>query len=248
MELTIEVLDHIGAFLDDRTPSFETWLEWKLDGITPGIRRNVEHWIRLLHDGGPRSKPRDEATVWNYLNRIRPVLIDWSSRYDHLREVTRDDVLAQLDALNGSQRQHTLIVLRSLFGRAKKNGTIFKNPTGRIRVGQREHGIIQPLEPEHIDNSVAAVAKPADRLVLALAAVHAARSDEQVIAAGSLLRALHDATSGSDLVGRFPVVCHHDPGPNNTIFRNGTPAAFIDFDTAAPGSPLEDLAYMAWIL
>ncbi|MEV8476234.1 hypothetical protein [Streptomyces sp. NPDC051173] len=176
MELTIEVLDHIGVFLDDRTPSFDTWLECKLDGMTPGIRRDVEHWARLLHDGGPRSKPREEATVWNYLNRIRPVLIDWSSRYDHLREVTRDDVLTQLDALHGSQRQHTLIVLRSLFGRAKKNGTIFKNPTGRIRVGQREHGIIQPLAPEHIDNSVAAVTKPADRLILALAAVHAARS------------------------------------------------------------------------
>ncbi|MFF4448717.1 hypothetical protein [Streptomyces sp. NPDC001502] len=176
MELTIEVLDHIGVFLDDRTPSFEHWLQRKLDGIAPGIRRDVEHWIRLLHDGGPRSQPRDEATVWNYLNRIRPVLIDWSSRYDHLREVTRDDVLAQLDALHGSQRQHTLIVLRSLFGRAKKNGTIFKNPTGRIRVGQRESGIIQSLDPEHIDNSVASVTKPADRLVLALAAVHAARS------------------------------------------------------------------------
>ncbi|WP_405573711.1 hypothetical protein OG418_49615 [Streptomyces phaeochromogenes] len=32
------------------------------------------------------------------------------------------------------------------------------------------------MEPEHVNNSVAAVAKPADRLVLALAAVHAARS------------------------------------------------------------------------
>ncbi|MCX4632830.1 hypothetical protein [Streptomyces sp. NBC_01443] len=176
MELTIEVLDHIGVFLDDRAPSFEQWPERKLAGIAPGIRRDVEHWARLLHDGGPRSQPRDENTVWNYLNRIRPVLMDWSSGYDHLREVTRDDVLAQLDALHGGQRQHTLIVLRSLFRQAKKNGTIFKNPTSRIRVGQREYGILQPLEPEHINTSVAAVTKPADRLVLALAAVHAARS------------------------------------------------------------------------
>ncbi|MFC4507214.1 MULTISPECIES: hypothetical protein [Streptomyces] len=90
--------------------------------------------------------------------------------------MTRDDVLTQLDALHGSQRRHMLIVLRSLFGRAKKSGTIFKNPTSRIRVGQHEYGILQPLEPEHVNNSVAAVAKPADRLVLALAVVHAARS------------------------------------------------------------------------
>jgi hypothetical protein len=71
-------------------------------------------------------------------------------------------------------------------------------------------------------------------------------TDPQITAAGGLLRALHDATRGSTLTGTHPVVCHHDPGPNNTVFRNGSPAAFIDFDTAAPGDPLEDLGYMAW--
>ncbi|MFI6112849.1 NUDIX domain-containing protein [Kitasatospora sp. NPDC051164] len=71
-------------------------------------------------------------------------------------------------------------------------------------------------------------------------------SDQQVSAAGALLRSFHDATRESDLAGRFPVVCHHDPGPNNVVFRDGVPAALIDFDTAAPGSPLEDLGYMAW--
>lgn len=75
MELTIKVLDQIGVFLDDRTPSFETWLGRKLDGIAPGIRRDAEHWARILHDGGPRSQPRDENTVWNYLNRIRLLLV-----------------------------------------------------------------------------------------------------------------------------------------------------------------------------
>ena len=73
-------------------------------------------------------------------------------------------------------------------------------------------------------------------------------TDEQVAAAGTLLRALHDATRDSRLAGEQPVVCHHDPGPNNTVFRHGDdqPVAFIDFDTAAPGDPLEDLGYMAW--
>lgn len=71
-------------------------------------------------------------------------------------------------------------------------------------------------------------------------------TDPQVAAAGSLLRAFHDATRGSRLAGRNPVVCHHDPGPNNTVFADDVPFAFIDFDTAAPGDPLEDLGYMAW--
>jgi aminoglycoside phosphotransferase (APT) family kinase protein len=71
-------------------------------------------------------------------------------------------------------------------------------------------------------------------------------TDDQVAAVGSLLRAFHEATRSSRLTGRHPVVCHHDPGPNNTVFANDVPVAFIDFDTAAPGDPLEDLGYMAW--
>jgi Ser/Thr protein kinase RdoA (MazF antagonist) len=67
--------------------------------------------------------------------------------------------------------------------------------------------------------------------------------DGQVSAAGRLLRRLHESTRG--LVPKS-VVCHHDAGPNNTVFRDGRPVAFIDFDFAAVGDPLEDLGYMAW--
>jgi Ser/Thr protein kinase RdoA (MazF antagonist) len=71
-------------------------------------------------------------------------------------------------------------------------------------------------------------------------------TDDQVGQVAVLLRHLHDATR--DLASRLggEVVCHHDPGPNNTVFRNGRPVAFIDFDFAAPGDPLEDVGYLAW--
>ena len=69
--------------------------------------------------------------------------------------------------------------------------------------------------------------------------------DDQLRAAAVILRALHDATSGSKL-SPGGVVCHHDPGPNNFVFQDDLPVALIDFDMAAPGSPLEDLGYMAW--
>lgn len=72
-------------------------------------------------------------------------------------------------------------------------------------------------------------------------------SDEQVRAAGALVRGLHEATRGSRLAGSQAVVCHHDLGPNNAVFRDGLPVALIDFDLAGPGSPLEDLGYMAWL-
>ncbi|GAB2653417.1 phosphotransferase [Kribbella swartbergensis] len=71
-------------------------------------------------------------------------------------------------------------------------------------------------------------------------------ADAQVAAVGRLLRGFHDATRGSRLAGHHDVVCHHDPGPTNFVFRDGVPAALIDFDTAEPGSVLEDIGYAAW--
>ena len=41
-------------------------------------------------------------------------------------------------------------------------------------------------------------------------------------------------------------MCHNDAGPNNTVFQNEVPVAFIDFDMIAPGMPIEDLGYVAW--
>lgn len=70
--------------------------------------------------------------------------------------------------------------------------------------------------------------------------------NDQVCCAGQLLRRFHVATAGSNLVEPGQVVCHHDPGPNNVVFREEMPHAFIDFDMAAPGDPLEDIGYMAW--
>jgi hypothetical protein len=71
--------------------------------------------------------------------------------------------------------------------------------------------------------------------------------DAQVGAAAAMLRRMHDATRElAAEIGSGEVICHHDPGPNNTVFHQGQPVAFIDFDFAAPGQSIEDLAYMAW--
>ena len=72
-------------------------------------------------------------------------------------------------------------------------------------------------------------------------------TDEQIAHAARIIRIFHDATRNSDLADGYPVVCHHDAGPNNFVFREGMPYALIDFDLASPGDPLEDIGYMAWL-
>ncbi|WP_328681167.1 hypothetical protein OG905_36300 [Streptomyces sp. NBC_00322] len=171
----VTVLEEMGIFEDDSEPSFERWLVGRLEGLAPGIRSEAERWTRVLRDGGPRSLPRREGTVWLSLNQVRPALLEWSNHYHHLREVTRDDVLTYVRTLHGHQRRDQLVALRSLFTWAKRHGLVFLNPTSRVKVGQNEYSVLQPLLREQVESSVAAATTPAARLVLALAAVHAAR-------------------------------------------------------------------------
>jgi integrase len=172
---TAEVLDRLGLFADDRAPAVDRWLERKLGGMPPGIRRAVEAWVRTLLDGGPRSEPRSRHTAWAYLGEIQPVLLELSSRYDHLRKVTREDIIAARDAVTGKQRESRIVALRSLFRHAKKNGQIFRNPTIRIRVPRQAGGVLQALVQADIDEAIATATTPDIRLIVALAAVHAAR-------------------------------------------------------------------------
>ncbi|MET9347617.1 aminoglycoside phosphotransferase family protein [Streptomyces termitum] len=82
------------------------------------------------------------------------------------------------------------------------------------------------------------------------------RSDASLVAAGRLLRGLHDASAGfvpeRGDVWQFParepaeVICHGDAATYNTVFRDRLPVAFIDFDTAHPGPRLWDAAYTAY--
>ena len=107
---------------------------------------------------------------------LRPLLLTWSGRYDHLREIIRDEVLAMLMPLHGADRQDALLALRSLFVWAKRTGVVFRDPTSHTTVGERVSGIITPLTSEQVDVGVEASVTPVERLILALAAVHAARS------------------------------------------------------------------------
>ena len=67
------------------------------------------------------------------------------------------------------------------------------------------------------------------------------------ITAARLLRRLHDATAGAPLTGGEETVCHNDFSPLNVAFVDGLPASAFDFDQAAPGPRVRDLAYAAWL-
>ena len=100
---------------------------------------------------------------------------DWAGRYDHLREVTRDDLTEHLDGLDGHARRLATTALRSLFGWAKQTKLIFANPAARIRYPPKSTALWQPLRPEQLAASLAAADTLHARFCVALAAVHGAR-------------------------------------------------------------------------
>ena len=75
-------------------------------------------------------------------------------------------------------------------------------------------------------------------------------SSRSLADAARLVRAFHDLTAGSKLASGAEVVCHNDLSPRNTIYRDlGAglqPVAFIDWDLAAPGRRIHDVAFMCW--
>jgi integrase len=171
----IEILAAMGILADDRPGPFSGWLDAKLAGLATGLAGEARRWAITLQDGGPRAHPRSPATAQCYVRAVRPALLAWSTGYDHLREVTRDDVLGYISGLYGHERYSAVSALRSLFTWAKKTGVIFRNPAARVKLGRREHAIWQPLTAGQLAEAAAAAASPQARVCLVLAAVHAAR-------------------------------------------------------------------------
>ncbi|MFJ3670907.1 phosphotransferase [Streptomyces sp. NPDC090106] len=78
----------------------------------------------------------------------------------------------------------------------------------------------------------------------------AARTDETLAQVARLVREFHDLTEGTGPARGHEVVCHNDLAPKNTVYAvDGAawrPVAFIDWDLAAPGERVWDLAHVCW--
>jgi len=82
------------------------------------------------------------------------------------------------------------------------------------------------------------------------------QSDSALASVARLLRGLHDAARGFDPHGLTwndaladpaggTLVCHNDVELSNVVFRDGAAVALLDFEFAAPGRPVYDLAQLA---
>jgi integrase len=171
-----EVLAGLDLLEDDSIPAVRSWIERRAGELPPGFAGAVRAWLLVLSDGDARTRPRSSASIYVYFTAVQPLIEHWAANCGHLREVTADDIRTVLDPLRGHQLRTTTTALRSLFRFAKKRGLIFANPAARLNA-EDPGGSLLPRTDAEIRAVEQAATSPAQRLIVALAAVHAARWD-----------------------------------------------------------------------
>ncbi|WP_327375391.1 hypothetical protein OG393_16395 [Streptomyces sp. NBC_01216] len=142
---TIELLAELGRLEDDRADPLDQWLERNLACLPAGIRTDVADWMDVLRNGNSRRRPKAELTWKNYLMQVRPTLLSSSTEHGTLREISKAEVVAALEAPTpfGGDGHTRLTALRSLFAFLKAQQKVFADPTSRLgrnvtrRPGQR---------------------------------------------------------------------------------------------------------------
>jgi hypothetical protein len=167
------VLEEAGLLAEHIDPVEVHW-QRRLHGVGEHLAADIDTWLRWLRHGDERSKPRSAGTVSEYSRRIAPVARTWATRYQHLREITRDEIAQTVAVLSPTERTQTLVALRSLFGYLHGRKRVFTNPTSRMRPGHAARTVLLPLTEQDYRDLNAACTSPMHDLVLALAGVHAA--------------------------------------------------------------------------
>ncbi len=201
--------------------------------LAPGFAGPTRQWLLVLLDSGPRARPRSEATIYAYSRPAHLILQEWGRTYDHLREVTPSDIYAVLQPMSGYPRNNTAQALRSLFRFAKRHGLVFTDPTAGVRTPPIDPAMT-PMTDDEIRAIEGLAVRPAERLAVALAAEHAARTsairhlklddvdlpNRRITLAGHNQR-LGDLTHRAmrDWLGRRRATWPHSPNPHVLISK-----------------------------
>jgi integrase len=169
-----QVLNDLQLLHDDTTPAIRAWIDRRIGELPAGFADDVRAWLLVLIDGDARNQARSPSSVYVYYGAVRPLLQGWATSRSHLREITTTDVTAALEPLRGWPRRTTIAALRSLFRFAKKQRVIFTNPTTRLKAEDIDRHLA-PMTEDEIRAVEQIAVHPAQRLIIALLAVHAAR-------------------------------------------------------------------------
>ena len=152
------------------------WLARRLAALPPPFAAEVRLWTEALQGHGPRpAPPRNTVTIQGYLRILETPLASWSNRYQSLRQVTTDDLTAQLTPLTGATRQLALSAMRSLFTTLKTQRLLFTNPAAPLTARGLQPPPVLALDDALRPRLLERLDEPGERLIMLLAGVHALR-------------------------------------------------------------------------
>ena len=170
-----EVLAELGLLHDDTTTAIRSWVDHRTSELPAGFRSGIRAWLVVLLDGDARTRPRSPTTLRVHFGILRPFIERWAATRGRLREITSGDVDTVLEPLRGHRRYNAVTALRSLFRFARRHGLTFADPTRHLSGGRGAGRTVLPLTEGQIRAVQQAAVTAAQRLAVALAAVHAAR-------------------------------------------------------------------------
>jgi integrase len=176
---TIEFLADQGLARPRPQAVFSQWLAVRLGALPPPVAAEVGSWTEALQGRGQRAGPaRQDHTIQGYLRVLEAPLAAWAGRYDSLRQVTTEDLTAELDPLSGTTRLLALSAMRSLFGTLKARRIVFANPAAPLTGRRIQPPPVLPLDDSQRTRLLGRLHDPAERLIVLLAGVHALRSSD----------------------------------------------------------------------
>jgi integrase len=176
---TIEFLTDCGLARPQPQAVFSQWLAARLTALPPPVAAEVATWTEALQGRGQRAGPaRQDRTIQGYLRILEAPLATWAARYDSLRQVTTEDLAAELGPLTGATRLLALSAMRSLFGTLKARRVVFANPAAPLTGRRVQPPPVLPLDDSQRARLLGRLPDPASRLIVLLAGVHALRTSD----------------------------------------------------------------------
>jgi hypothetical protein len=175
----VEFLTDEGLARTSPRAAHGQWLERRLAALPAPFAAEVRIWTEVLHGRGPRAgRPRHPRTIEAYLRVLETPLAAWAATYGSLRQVTTEDLTAQLDTFTGATRRLAMAAMRSLFTTLKARRVLFTNPAGPLTGRAFQPPPVLPLDDALRARLLSLAKEPAQRLILLLAGVHALRPSQ----------------------------------------------------------------------
>jgi hypothetical protein len=172
----VEFLTDQGLARTSPQAALDRWLARQLAALPAPFAAEVRVWTEALQGRGPRpQRPRHARTIEAYLRILQAPLAAWSQRCESLRQVTTEDLTAQLAPLTGAARKLATSAMRSLFTTLKARRVLFTNPAAPLTARKLQPAPVLPLDDTLRARLLSSLNKPGERLIVLLAGVHALR-------------------------------------------------------------------------